>query len=51
MLKINNWNYNGHTWVHRDGRCLTRVSGYQPQAASDKPQAPSGKQQALDKSK
>jgi len=46
MQKRSNWNYNGYTWVHQDGRCLTRVSGYKPQAASSKPQAASHKLQA-----
>ena len=49
MQKRSEWNYNGYTWVHQDGRCLTRVSGYKPQAASDKPQAASNKR--LDKVK
>jgi hypothetical protein len=40
-MKRNEWNYNGRTWVHQDGRSLTRASSYKPQAASDKPQAAS----------
>ena len=65
MLKRNEWNYNGYTWTHPDGRSLTThvmlkageikrirtVASSKPQAASDKPQAASRKRQALDKSR
>jgi hypothetical protein len=65
MLKRNEWNYNGYTWIHPDGRSLKThvmlkageikrirtVASYKPQAASDKPQAASRKRQALDKSR
>jgi hypothetical protein len=42
--KREEWNHEGDTWVHADGRKLTR-------ATSSKPQATSRKQQALDKVK
>ena len=45
--KREEWNHEGDTWTHPDGRRLTR----KPQAASDKPQAASIKRQALDKVK
>ena len=65
MLKRNEWNYNGYTWTHPDGRSLIThimlkageierirtVASYKPQAPSSKLQATSRKQQALDKSK
>jgi hypothetical protein len=57
MLKRNEWNYNGYTWIHPDGRSLKThvmlkageikrirtVASYKPQAASNKPQAASNK--------
>ena len=43
--KRDEWNHEGDTWTHPDGRSLTR----KPQAASNKPQASSNK--GLDKSK
>ncbi len=30
MQKRSEWNYNGYTWVHQDGRCLTRSADYKP---------------------
>ena len=58
MLKRNEWNYNGYTWIHPDGRSLkTHVmlkSGEIKRirtVASYKPQAASRKRQALDKSR
>jgi hypothetical protein len=50
MLKRNEWNYNGYTWIHPDGRSLKThvmlkageikrirtVASYKPQAASNK---------------
>ena len=65
MLKRNEWNYNGYTWIHPDGRSLKThvmlkageikrirtVASYKPQATSSKPQAASRKRQALDKVK
>ena len=45
--KRDEWNHEGDTWTHPDGRSLTR----KPQAASNKPQAASIKRQALDKSR
>ena len=49
MQKRSDWYYNGKVWVHSNGRYLTRPAGYQPQAASDKPQAANNKR--LDKVK
>ena len=60
MLKRNEWNYNGYTWIHPDGRSLKThvmlkageikrirtVASYKPQAPSSKPQATSSKRQA-----
>jgi hypothetical protein len=30
MQKRSDWNYNGYTWVHQDGRRLTRSADYKP---------------------
>ncbi len=54
MKKRNEWRYNGDTWIHTDGRRLTRCATFtnltriKQQASSSKPQASSSK---LDKSK
>ena len=47
--KREEWNHEGDTWTHPDGRKLTRVPSSKPQATSSKPQASSNK--GLDKSK
>ena len=47
--KREEWNHEGKTWTHPDGRKLTRVPNSKPQATSSKPQASSNK--GLDKSK
>ena len=64
MLKRNEWNYNGYTWIHPDGRSLKthvmlkagKIKRIRTVAASDKPQAASNKQpvtirKRLDKSR
>jgi len=30
MQKRSDWYYNGYTWVHQDGRRLTRSADYEP---------------------
>jgi hypothetical protein len=57
MLKRNEWNYNGYTWIHPDGRSLKthvmlkageikRIRTVAKQATSCKQQATSCKHQA-----
>ena len=57
MLKRNEWNYKGYTWIHPDGRSLKThvmlkageikrirtVASYKPQATSHKLQVASNK--------
>jgi hypothetical protein len=41
--KREEWNHEGDTWVHADGRRLTRDTSSKPQATSSKQQAASHK--------